>query len=66
MQTKVGKYTVSSIMETPIGTPLFGKAGETCVFNDETNDSEVVGTYGDHAAVVAALKFSLGMRPWED
>ena len=63
-KTQVGRFTVSSIMETPFGKPVFGTAGETCVFTEwkHLRDSEVLGTYDDHDLIVRTLKFALGIE----
>lgn len=62
LQTEVGIFTVSSVKYDMVEVhdeelKVALDVNETCVFNEVTNDSEVVGDYDCHQFVVAAIKF---------
>lgn len=54
--TDVGDFHVSSVLTDTEHYNL----NETCVFDNESNHSEVIGTYEDHSIIVRAIEFATG------
>ena len=62
LQTEVGIFTVSSVKYDLVEIHdeelrVAPDVNETCIFNEVTEESEVVGDYDCHQFVVAAIKF---------